>query len=354
MKLFKRQTKPGAAYYCKFQIKGRQYLWSTKTPDAVVARRRATDYREAILCSEFALADKMKTRADVLTFDKIYEQYEWLPLKPNEVTRRRNVADMGKVLAASKYPADARLDVLSAKLAMTYQRASQEAGLANTTINSHLRNARSVFSKAALVGYKAFNLAIRREWVEDFCSVGALPEEEHLPEIPTPVQLVAAHTAMKDSPELLDVYRCFLLAAYAGLRAGEVQAARWDWIAEDVLYVGGKEFTAKSKKWRPIRLDAAVLELLQRGERHGPMIAGAYPYAANRHLTAVLRAAGFTSTKPTHSLRRLYGSHVAMADGLYAAQHALGHASPTTTSKHYARMLQLPGAVGIAPAIAPA
>ena len=348
MKLFKRSANSQhAPFYCRFAVKGKAYLWSTKTDDIKLARMRAKAYREAIISESYGITDKMKARGGSPTFGELLEMYDRLPLRAALDTKACNKASLLLVLAASGYREDSRVDVLTAKLALTYQSVRNAAGKPLTSTNARLRFARSLFSRAALNGYKAMGLVIRREWVDDFCSIGAMKEAEHLPEIPTPAQVESAMALVRPFPCVL---RAFLLAAYAGLRSGEIQAAKRSWIEGDVLFVGGREFTAKSGKWRAVRMDSAVLEMLTGCGPHRLddfIVADQPAKTVIRKLPELLKQAGFTSNKPVHSLRRLYGSRVATASGLFAAQHALGHQSPMTTSKHYARLLQLPAAVGI-------
>jgi len=352
MKLFKRSPDLQANLYCRFMVRSKVYLWCTKTNDPVTARRRARDYREAIITASYGLANKMKSRSECVTYREVFDCYETLPLDANEKSRAGNIKAMERVLKANGLNEASRVDTLAAKLGIVYQQKELAAGANPVTINGNIRFAKAVFSRKAMLGYKAMGLEISRDWKEDFFEVGALPEPEQRLEIPTAEQVDAVHAALSAPDADKGAYRAFLLAAYAGLRAGELVAARWDWIEGDVLYVGGREFVAKSGRWRAIRMDPAVLAELVKGDKDGDLIAGAFPdTAVNTHLLSALHGAGFTALKPIHSLRRLYGSKVAMASGLFAAQHALGHASPTTTSKHYARMLTLPAAVGIVPAV---
>jgi integrase len=365
MKPFKRLKKPAAdatqdyrdkyreaPLSVKFMVRGISYLWCTRTNDPQLAKKRGADYRQKIVSEEFHLIDQMKSRSSIPPYSDLFTMYHELPLRAAKKAKQRAVGSMKAVLTASGLTESSRIDTLSAKLALTYQKASIAAQENPVTMNTRLRCARSLFSKAAMVGYKAYGLDLRPDLVDDFCSVGAMKEPERLPEIPSPELVQLAHATLRPFP---DVFRAFLLAAYAGLRSGEIKAARWDWIDNGIIFIGGREFVAKSKRWRSVALAPEVITELERGDKTGPYIAGTFPaLTVVRKLPGMLKNIGFTSENPVHSLRRLYGSKVAATAGLWAAQLALGHQSPQTTSNSYARQLNLAPAVGmVTPAAVP-
>lgn len=367
MKPFKRKFNAdgtedrNAPYYVKFMVKGKSHLWSTKTNYLPRARERAKAYREAIVAERFHLADSMKSRSTVPTFGEIFKQYLELPLTIAENTRRKNIAGLRMMLKASGISDDDKIDRLGAAVVVKFQKAGLAEGVPPSTLNSRLRAAKSIFSARALIGYVP---QLPLAYVQDMQRVPALREPERLPEVPTKEALALAHQQLPAHP---DVYRCFLLALYGGLRAGEIAAARWDWLDGDVIYVGGREFHAKSRKWRTVRLHPEALRQLHEcGPKTGEHIAGLHPTKiATRQLAPMLRALGFNFRDPTHACRRWAGSMVADKQGLRAAQLMLGHSSPAVTDRSYARQVNVPdGAampggsatfgVGSAPLAAPA
>lgn len=345
---FKRSSKPGSPYYVKFMVKGRMYLWSTKTAEMSLARIRGRSHRNDVIAGAFHLVDQRKSRQSVQTYDEVCKKYFELPLRAGKTQRKRSKAALEMILKANGLLLESRIDTLAARLALTYQEKAIAAKENPTTINARLRFARGMFSQQAMVGYKAFGILLDTKAVEDFFSVGYLPESEKLPEVPSEESMKLAHEKLAAFP---DVYRAFVLAAYAGLRAGEIKAARWDWLEGNVLYVGGREFVAKSRKWRPIGMAPEVVALIEKcGDKVGEFIVGSSPeITVTRKLPGLLRAVGFESRTPVHSLRRLFGSKVAAVAGLWGAQNALGHAKPETTAKHYARQLNMAPAVGMTP-----
>lgn len=352
MEPFKRKFGPdnkpdrAASYYVRFMVRGKPYLWCTKTNDRTLAMIRAKTYRDAIVAKQYHLADAMKARNTLPTFADVFDQYKDLPLTVDKATRSKNIAGMKAILAANGLDEDSRVDQLSARLVDTYQRKGLAAKIPATTLNSRLRAAKSLFSARAMMSY---DNPPPMEYADDMKRAPSLREPEKLPELPEPAMIEHAHRVLPASP---DVYRCFLLAFYGGLRAGEVAAARWDWLDGDLIYVGGRDdFHAKSRKWRVVRLAPEVVAKLEAaGEKDGPFIAGKYPQRTARRLMApMLKQLGIKLRNPTHAGRRWAGSMVAANAGLHAAQTMLGHSSPVVTAKAYARVLNTPAPVPLLP-----
>ena len=347
MKLFKRGDDATASYYWRGMVNRKVYLWSTKTPDLSLAKKRAKAYRDAIVAEQFHLVDSMKTRSSTLTFGEVMQQYRDMPLGVSAVSRGKNIRGLVFVLEASGLGEGDRVDTLGRGLVTKFQTAGLAAKVMPTTLNSRLRGARSLFSARALMHYSP---ALPVAPVADFKVVPALPVAESLPQLPSDEAMAMAHKQLPANPE---AYRAFLLAAYAGLRAGEVAAARWDWLDGDVLYVGGREYQAKSRKWRTVRIAPDAMALLVADKpvgATGPIVGATAGFLVTRILPSMLKALGFAGSSPIHSCRRWYGSHVATASGIYAAQTALGHSTPAVTAKAYARLLNIPAGVAVNPA----
>jgi integrase len=61
-----------------------------------------------------------------------------------------------------------------------------------------------------------------------------------------------------------------------------------------------------------------------------------------RRLSAWMRSLGWDRRMSAHELRKLYGSEVASAHGIYAAQKLLGHKDANLTSARYADITSMP------------
>jgi integrase len=330
MKPFKRKDDRDAPYYVKFEVKKKQYLWSTKTNDLSLATVRAKNYRAAVVAGAYHLVSAMKARNGLPTFKELLAEYDEQPW-PSANTRTRNIAAMKMVLGCSRLTELDTIDRLDKNVGLAWQKRG-EGEAANK--NSVLRKAKSIFSRRALFGYK---VEIPGQTVAAFMATPMLREPENRPDIPSPAAMAAAQASIARGTA---AFNAFLLAAYAGLRSSEIIAARWDWLVEETIYIGGREFVAKSGKWRAVKLAPDVLAMLHKnGSEH---IAGASAtQLVQRELPVMLRMAGFTSRNPVHSLRRWYGSHVANTHGLWAAKNALGHSTQAVTEQSYARQLQI-------------
>ena len=164
-----------------------------------------------------------------------------------------------------------------------------------------------------------------------------------------------------------DAYCAILLGLGVGLRANEIDKARWSWLKFDGK--GGcfleikeeSDFKPKGGTLRLIRIPTALHDELTKARRDlsSPYILGGKASAAVeehgwgyrcretlRVVNAWLREHDVETEEvrgnPLHRLRKQFGSEVATGFGLFAAQKLLGHSSPTVTSKYYAAQTELP------------
>lgn len=349
IRVLKRTDKRGAPFHARFKVRGIAYLWSTRTDDISLARKRAQHYREAIIAKNFSLVDGMKKGNPVATFDELIEAYLELPC-PAKKTRTINVSAMRAIMAANSLKGSDhlnRLDHLTVK--RFHQKSLSAAGggeSAKVTCNSRVRCARSLFSKRARSNYDE-GLKIPDEVVNAFFKVPALPESEPRRELPSAAADAKAHAKLPAYPEH---YRAFLLARYGGLRAGEIVAARRDWLEGDKLYIGGRtdEFNTKSRRWRVVTLPQEVAQLLTLSDSPVFLVGPHRVATVTRKLPEMLKAIGFPKAKPLHSLRRLFGSHVYTQFGPRQARDALGHSTQQVTDRYYARSLDSTSALAFA------
>lgn len=329
MKLIKRKDSPRAPYYARFQVRGRAYLWSTKTEEISLARKRAQVYMDAVKADAFHLISGMKARNGSITFKTLIEDYRTFP-SPTAPTRRSNITGMRRLLSEFGFTEETSIDRLGAELALNWQKKGRAQNIPVTTINTVLRQARSLFSKVSMLLYKTKPSPDR---VRELFSIPPLRETERRPELPA---LEADALVRRDIVAHPKLYRAYALAKWAGLRAGEIKAARKDWIEGNTIFVGGREFTAKSKRWRAVALAPEVVAILMGGE--GESIVGeARKLVVDRTLIAFLQERGMPFRKPLHSLRRQFGSDIYNNQSPNAARIALGHADLSTTERFYAR-----------------
>lgn len=146
-----------------------------------------------------------------------------------------------------------------------------------------------------------------------------------------------------------------ILALGAGLRRGEIDAARMSWLVRDksetILTVKQEDgFKPKSGKHRsiPISNECAAELLALREQCQAPpsenfLIPSVGVKRGQVRLDSQFRALlpwlaerGLTETKGIHGLRREAGSVVATAHGIQQAKEFLGHSSVVTTESYYA------------------
>jgi integrase len=164
-----------------------------------------------------------------------------------------------------------------------------------------------------------------------------------------------------------EAYCAILLGLGLGLRANEIDKARWSWVkfnekGEAFLEISEEDdFKPKGGSMRVIRMPDALHEELTKARRDmaSPYIIGGqasesvtkngWGYRCRETLRIVnewLRARGVEAEEvkgnPLHRLRKQFGSEVATVFGLFAAQKLLGHSSPTVTAKYYAAQTELP------------
>jgi integrase len=342
---FKRSTKPGSNYYVRFEVDGRAYLWSTKTDDVGLARKRGKAYRDAIVAKAYGLIDGMKQGGDAPTIGGLIEAYMALPAPP-EATRTANKHSLLAVLAISGLSERDRVARIDRSVITAYQThcLKERPGCmaAVTTCNAHIRKARSVFSKRSLNYYHGTANQVPAEVSQAFFSVPLLREAHGDIELPTDAAVAKAMTDLTG-----DAKRAFILARYAGLRSGEIREARRSWLDGNILTVApdASQYVAKGKRCRKIALPPEAVEILLQSDDLVYLVGPRRHELVVRELPATLIAMGFPKKKPLHSLRRLFGSVVYTTQGGWQAKEALGHASLSTTEKSYAKGLNVPDAV---------
>jgi integrase len=162
-----------------------------------------------------------------------------------------------------------------------------------------------------------------------------------------------------------EAYCAILLALGLGLRANEIDKARWSWIKfdskGDCIFEVRKEidFTPKGGSTRFVRMPVDMYTELEKArtslestyilggtEKENTEVFGYRRRSALRIAAAWLRDMGVETGKlrgnPLHRLRKQFGSEVATSFGLFQAQKLLGHSSPTVTAKYYAAQTNLP------------
>ena len=224
---------------------------------------------------------------------------------------------------------------------------------ARISANAFLRQARSLFGRKILKHVSpalALPEVLPFEGIEPFPRVSMRYHSRIDPE----ELLRNAADELGDDERRREAFKILVLALCAGLRAGEIDALRW----ESVDFRLGVVRVETSAYFKPksessigaIELEQEIIELLRgwRAKATGEfVIESNRPFRqglryvrrrAQEHfklLAEWLRANGVSGKRPVHTLRKEFGSLVAKRFGLHAASLALRHADIQTTASFY-------------------
>lgn len=156
--------------------------------------------------------------------------------------------------------------------------------------------------------------------------------------VPRPIEESALASALSRAPRDVRVILC--LAAFCGLRAGEISALEWSDVHRDVLLLHGKGGRERVVPMHPAV--QAALDALP-GKKRGPVLRRrdyrpglVAPHRISQWANEFLHDLGIRET--LHQLRHRYGSLTyQLSNGdLRMVQELLGHASPVTTAGYAA------------------
>jgi integrase len=228
---------------------------------------------------------------------------------------------------------------------------------ARVSVNSFLREARSLFSSKYLEG------------LETICLPAPLPftgiklEKRSMPRYQSNFDVLELVRAASDelAPSEPEQFKAFVLAVMAGLRRNEIDKLEWNrfnWSAGTVNVTPTEFFRTKSDdSTRSVWIPPEMLEVFQGYHAKAqsrfviesdvdPIVGKSWDHyrcqATFDKLIAWLRGRGVDGQKPLHTLRKEFGSLIAAKFGIYAAKEMLGHADITTTAAHYLEAKEKP------------
>lgn len=338
MRLYTRSSAADAPLYVRFKVRKQSYEWCTKTHDPKLAAERAEEYRQRIISGKLDMAAVMKSNHAMPTLQEIIDAYQLLAVDVKEKSKQTAVYAFKTLCESAGLGLHRTVDCLTDHAWQTMRR-RRTAGLdgdalaaAKRTCNSIMRCAHSLFTRPMMMEY-------RRRWTMPDLSSFLSMQHFRCPHpkfkaIPEDVQAKALEAA-KAKPMWENAFR---LALFAGLRAGEIATARWDWIQNGAIVIPCT--IAKSKDSRAIPLAPETIASLHKLDPV-QIVPGLGPRQM-RGLMKALRRAGIFDRKPLHHLRKQFGANVATTYGLFAAQKLLGHSSPDLTSRIYSDLVSLP------------
>ncbi|MDR0353137.1 MAG: hypothetical protein LBI02_07240 [Opitutaceae bacterium] len=312
-------------------------------------------------------------RSDISTFAELFKAYDaycaGIDIEPNTVKNNRNSASLivRRVMGGGFDVDAARVSVFTAQLLRDFSAVTiaarkakcakkklpeeeqrRQIESAQRTIRSTVRQARSLFARAALssTAYQRLSLPDLSEAMRTVVGESSLVAYEPPPA--AVVERIAAEAAALKAANP-GLWLALNLEINAGLRRGSARFARWEWFSDNGKDRDGNRWVdlrvLVSKGGESIvRFDAGLYEemLAVKADGHAGadfILPGATVEdrdALCKALVPWLRERGLDRRQPNHELRKLYGDQKYREHGATEAQRALGHSDSKLTSKVYA------------------
>jgi integrase len=221
---------------------------------------------------------------------------------------------------------------------------------AKTSVNTFLRQARSLFSQKIIKHLANVSLPDPLP----FSGVEFEPRISLKYRATFDVEKLIARANDELASHQPEIFKAFLLAVMVGLRRREIDLLEWDsflWDSGVLRVQVTQHFDAKTEdSLGDVAVDAELLELF-RGYRARATssfviesLGQPNPSASYSHyrckdvfdrLVTWLRKNGVQSNKPLHTLRKEFGSQICALHGVHAASRQLRHADITITAAYY-------------------
>jgi len=221
---------------------------------------------------------------------------------------------------------------------------------AKTSVNTYLRQARSLFSQKILKHLEGVILPNPLP----FSGVEFAPRQSLKYGATFDVQRLIGQAKHELSEADSEAFKVFLLAVMVGLRRKEIDLLEWEsflWDSGVVRVQATEHFDAKTEdSLGEVAVDSELLEVF-RGYRARatssfviesvgqPKPAVSYWHYRCQEvfdrLISWLRKSGVKATKPLHTLRKEFGSQVCALHGVHAASRQLRHADIAITNMFY-------------------
>jgi len=378
--LFKKGTQSAdAPWYLRVTRKGKEIWRSCETNDAETARNKAAAHLELIFNGDQIARDAAKLRGAIkyATLGQICALYLQLSkvLNPKDpVSRLLCIVRKALGLDALADVAVLSVEILTGKLVRDYQGLAIKSvrdqkhlevveyrdalGRAQGTANSTWRQARAVFIPEMMAQYRDAGLHFPADFERDFVAApkikGAKAPMYSQPQDSLIARTLEGHRRLMERAvasgftagraRATERAVAIALELGAGLRAGEVRAARGFWCGEVngrwVITIPGN--AAKNKKPSHERLPAEFEEFVRayiaaRGIGPNDRLIGGHNTI--RSVSRWLRLLGWTGSKTNHALRKYFGFRIATQYGIGVAQRRLRHANVSTTQMSYTGLL---------------
>ena len=220
---------------------------------------------------------------------------------------------------------------------------------ARRTINSILRNAKSLFAPSLL---KHLTFQLETPVPLEGVSFEKVAKPRYRSKIDAVSLLASARSELPESDP--ETYKIFLLALCVGLRRREIDGLLWTQIdfQRRIIRVETNNYTElkSAESEDEIDLSPELTDELKRFQEKSfsAFVIGAPrpPKKSDRYSTyrcdvefkrliAWLNGKGIAEDKPLHTLRKEFGSVIAAKHGIFAASSALRHSGIAVTRDHY-------------------
>jgi integrase len=360
-KKFKNITlRENGMWYFTATIEGRRYFESLDTRDREVAAGRARAKREAIKGKKWDSLDSTRVKRQIATIGEICSAYETMMLDSGRIrtiTCQTNVATLLRMVSAvenTENPRAVSSSVLTGKFAKRYAAILAPEGGGSKdgenrirrTIASNLVHARSMVRRKLWEDFKhaGIQLPDLSSFLDQFVTKNPKLRYEMPPkELYEPT--VKAGRALTGNMALV-----WLMAYDLGMRAGEITAAKWDWIEKEDTPKGPRywmvvkerpDFTPKGISGKIPIFDGVYVKLMAH-QKPGDTFILTADHATDREdltkreFSKWMRDLGWTSQKCAHELRKLRGCWWFSRFGMERTYKWLRHANMQTTLDHYA------------------
>jgi integrase len=225
---------------------------------------------------------------------------------------------------------------------------------ATNSLNSHLRNARSLFSEKALQ-FVRDRLSLPDPLPFAGIKLDSKPPSRYISRIDAPTILRAAMEELAPNKARTEQFKILCLCLLCGLRKREADSLLWrqvDFSKKCITIETTEYFQPKSEdSHAAIDLDDHLLGLLQQwhDQAQGEFVIDSKNpprYKSHRtnyrcqrdfeSLNVWLKSHGVHARKPVHELRKELGAIIANEHGIFAAQNVLRHSDIRITSQYYA------------------
>lgn len=350
----------GRFYTARFTADKRQKRLATKRTTWKDAAAVAGPKVKAAQLGKWAEVERVAGRNTYATLTSILDAYVNDPnAESARPTRKRGANTLRLVLReAGLDPATARADVLTARLLLDLKArrveglAGKKLESAKRTVNSCYCMTKAIFKPDLLADpdanpYRELNLPDLTGFrgVPPFKRVGVSVDIESVDKWAKKVLMNIGDLKESDPGAFLAIK----LAAYCGLRLGEVINARKSWIDEKTIRIQSTEdWQTKSRRPRtvplPEHLRQDILLLSDDSDFIIPPDRRRVGYRVSEFVHGLLiNGQDWPFKKCLHTLRVWAGSQVVtLTQSLPLAQEFLGHSSVVITERYYARLISKP------------